>query len=83
MSDAGVKGDWLFPQVEAPDVAPPDWRPSFVDYLAFGDSTATAFSTAEVAPLTSSAKLLMMLESTISLVTVVVVVSRAIGILAT
>ena len=74
--------DWLFPQEEAPagDV-PRGWRPVFVDYLYLSYSTATAFSTTEVAPLTPRAKLMMMLESMISLVTLVLVASRAINIL--
>jgi len=53
----------------------------FVDYLFLGYSTATAFSTTDVMPLTSRAKMLMMLESTISLATIVVVAARAINIL--
>jgi hypothetical protein len=73
--------DWLFPQESAPaGHVPVDWRPTFVDYLYLSYSTATAFSTTEVAPLTARAKLLMMFESTISLVTIVVVASRAIDI---
>jgi hypothetical protein len=78
---AGALPDWLFPQVGAPESAPPGWQPRFVDYLSLGYSTATAFSATEVAPMTSRAKLLMMLESTISLVTLVLVASRAINIL--
>ena len=82
--NTGTKPDWLFPQEGAPDEAvPPDWRPAFVDYLFLGYATATAFSTTDVMPLTSRAKLLMMLESTIALVTLVVVAARAINILGT
>lgn len=73
--------DWLFPQVGVPELVPPGWRPTFVDYLFLAFSTATAFSTTEVAPLTARAKLLMMAESSISLVTMVVTASRAINIL--
>jgi uncharacterized membrane protein len=73
--------DWLFPQEGAREDVPPDWRPTFVDYLFLAYSTATAFSTTDVMPLTSRAKMLMMLESTISLVTIVAVMSRAINIL--
>lgn len=73
--------DWRFPQDDAaPDVAP-GWRPIFVDYLFLAFSTATAFSTTDASPLTVRAKLLMMLQSTISLLTLVVVASRAINIL--
>jgi hypothetical protein len=76
-----VKPDWLFPQQGAPEDVAPDWRPMFVDYLFLGFSTATAFSPTDALPLTARAKVLMMLESSISLVTIVVVASRAINIL--
>ena len=77
-----TRPDWLFPQQGAPaEDVPPGWRPVFVDYLFLGYSTATAFSTTDVMPLTSRAKMLMMLESTISLATIVVVAARAINIL--
>jgi len=76
-----ARPDWLFPQAGASENAPPGWRPTFVDYLFLGYATATAFSTTDVTPMTSRAKLLMMLESTISLVTLVLVASRAINIL--
>jgi hypothetical protein len=81
-NNAGTMPDWLFPQEGAPaEDVPPGWRPAFIDYLFLGYSTATAFSTTDVMPLTSRAKLLMMLESTISLATIVVVAARAINIL--
>ncbi len=74
--------DWLFPQYGLPpDLVPPSWQPGFVDYLYLALSTATSFSTTEVAPLTARAKLLMMFEVAISLVTLVVVAARAINIL--
>lgn len=82
MNNSSPKPDWLFPQEGAPpEDLPPDWRPVFVDYLFLGFCTATAFSPTEALPLTSRAKLLMMLESMISLATIVVVASRAINIL--
>ncbi len=80
-NDVGTKPDWLFPQSGAPEDAPPGWRPTFVDYLFLAFSTATAFSPTDALPLTSRAKMLMMLESSISLSTLVVVASRAINIL--
>jgi hypothetical protein len=80
-NNAGTRPDWLFPQPGAPEDAPPDWRPTFVDYLFLGFSTATAFSPTDALPLTSRAKMLMMLESTMSLGTIVVVAARAINIL--
>jgi uncharacterized membrane protein len=81
VNHAGRRPDWFFPQEgDALSAAPADWRPVFVDYLYLSYSTATAFSTTDVVPLTSRAKLLMMAESTIALVTIVVVASRAINI---
>ena len=76
-----ARPDWLFPQAGIPEDVPPDWRPLFFDYLFLGYNTATAFSPTDVLPLTHRAKLLMMLESTISLLTLVIVVSRAINVL--
>ena len=59
----------------------PHWRPTFVDYLALSYNTATAFSPTDALPLTARAKLLMMLQSVISLATILMVVSRAINII--
>ena len=82
MRDASTRPDWLFPQEGAPTAdVPRGWEPTFIDYLHLGYSTATAFSTTDAMPLTPRAKLLMMLESAISLVTVIVVAARAINIL--
>jgi len=77
-----VHPDWLFPQDNASAVlVRANWRPNFVDYFYLAYSTATSFSTNEVVPLTSRAKLLMMLESIISLMVIVLVGARAINIL--
>jgi hypothetical protein len=81
--DAGFhRPDWIFAQDGASeDQVGPDWRPQFVDYLFLGYSTATAFSTTDAVPLTARAKLAMMAESSISLLTLVVVAARAINVL--
>ena len=73
--------DWQFPQEAMADVMPHDWRPAFVDYLFLGFCTATAFSPTGALPLRGRAMLLMMLESSISLVTIAVVAARSINIL--
>lgn len=73
--------DWRFAQDSAPECVSADWRPAFIDYLFLGFTTATAFSPADTIPLTGRAKAIMMVESSISLVTIVVVASRAISIL--
>jgi hypothetical protein len=82
INNAGARPDWLFPQTGAPaEIVPPNWLPSFTDYFYLGFCTSTAFSPTDVLPITSRAKLLMMLNSTISLLTLVVVAARAINII--
>jgi uncharacterized membrane protein len=73
--------DFLFPQMSTPGSAP-GWTPDFLDYLYTSFTNATAFSPTDTMPLTAWAKVLMMLQSLASLVTVAVVVSRAVNILA-
>ena len=73
--------DFLFPQMVSPSLAPADWRPFFVDYLYLSFTNATAFSPTEAMPLTSRAKLLMILQSTIALITIAIVAARTINIL--
>jgi hypothetical protein len=80
-SNLSVKPDWVFPQPATPEDLPPDWRPLFLDYLYLGYNTATAFSPTDALPLTRRAKMLMMIESTISLLTMVIILSRAINII--
>jgi hypothetical protein len=82
-SKSGAKPDWVFPQPATPEDLPPDWRPLFLDYLYLGYNTATAFSPTDALPLTHRAKMLMMIESTISLLTMVIILSRAINIIPT
>lgn len=71
--------DFLFPQMTAPDLAPAEWRPIFLDYLYLAFTNATAFSPTDTMPLTRSAKVAMMLQSAVSLVVVVLVVARAVN----
>ena len=78
---ARTKPDWLFPQATTPESGAADWRPMFFDYLFLGFNTATAFSPTDVAPLTHRAKALMMVESSIALLTLVIVAARAVNVL--
>jgi hypothetical protein len=73
--------DWHFPREDVDDPALPPWRPTFVDYLFLAFCTAAAFGPAEAMPVSSRAKLLMMAEGLIALVTVLAIASRAIGLL--
>lgn len=75
--------DFLFPQMTVPDSkAAKDWVPTFFDYLYISVTNATAFSPNDVQPLTHRAKLLMSAQAFISLVTIALVVTRAVSILA-
>ena len=81
-NDSRQRPDWLFPHDTAPaEVVPPGWHPTFIDYLFLGYVTATAFSPTDALPLTKRAKMLMLVESTISLLTILLVAARAINIL--
>ena len=72
--------DFLFPQMGARG-SDPTWTPDFSDYLYTSFTNGTAFSPTDTMPLTRWAKLLMAVQSMASLVTVAIVVSRAVNIL--
>jgi hypothetical protein len=80
-----TKGDFLFPQMT---LAPgsqkpldPAWTPGFVDYLFLAFNTSTAFSPTDSPVLSRWAKIAMMLQSSISLVTLALLAARAVNIL--
>lgn len=84
----GVRGtsqegwpDFQFPQMENPKLAEPDWRPRFLDYLYVSLTNSAAFSPTDAMPLTRRAKGLMAISAIVSMITVLVVASRAINIL--
>jgi uncharacterized membrane protein len=78
---ATVWPDIQFPQMENPDLAPPEWRPHFFDYLFTSFANGTSFAPADAMPLTLRLKVLFATESMVSLVAIVVVGARAINIL--
>ena len=73
--------DFIFPQMSDPGYAPDHWHPNFFDYLYTSFTNASAFSPTDVMPLTRWAKMLMMVQSLTSLLTVGLVVTRAVNIL--
>jgi uncharacterized membrane protein len=80
---AGTKPypDFVFPQMTNPELAPVEWEPGFVDYLYTSFTNAMAFSPTDVMPMTRWAKLTMLTQSLISVVTLVLVIARAVNIL--
>jgi len=65
----------------SPELAHPHWEPMFADYLYLSFTNATAFSPTDVLPLSRWAKLTMMIQSAVSLVTIALVIARAVNIL--
>jgi hypothetical protein len=86
---AHTHGAFLFPQMafaspngdDATIAENEGWRPGFVDYLFVAFNTSTAFSPTDVPVLSLWAKLTMMVQSLISITTVVLLAGRAVNIL--
>ncbi|HET9104782.1 MAG TPA: hypothetical protein VFN55_15630 [Solirubrobacteraceae bacterium] len=80
---AGEDGppDLLFPQMSDDRIEPVGWRPQFIDYLYVSLTNALALSPTDTMPLTPTAKSIMGLQSLVSLVTIGLVVARAVNIL--
>jgi uncharacterized membrane protein len=74
--------DFLFPQMSDDRIEPKQWRPKFIDYLYVSLTNATAFSPTDTMPLSPVAKSTMGIQALVSLVTIGLIVSRAVNILA-
>jgi uncharacterized membrane protein len=79
-------GDFLFPQMTMTEQAlreagQEDWSPNFVDYLFLAFNTSTAFSPTDVPVLARWAKVLMMLQSLLSLLIFALLAARAVNML--
>lgn len=82
--------DFLFPQMQmtiaggnvSANCIDPSWKPQFFDYLYLAFTNATAFSPADVLPLSRWAKALMMSQALVSLITIAIVLARAISLIA-
>jgi len=72
----------LFPQRQANFAGYAGWSPHFLDYLFVAYTTSVAFSPTDTLPLSRAAKLLMMTQSIIALITITVVAGTAINLLA-
>jgi hypothetical protein len=73
--------DFQFVQMVNPEMAPPGWEPMFGDYFYLSFTNASAFSPTDVMPLSRWAKMLMLVQSAVSLVTIALVIARAVNIL--
>jgi hypothetical protein len=86
LQGAHTDGAFLFPQMVLDpalreQMGEQDWRPGFVDYLFLAFNTSTAFSPTDVPVLSRWAKVLMMLQASISLATLALLAARAVNIL--
>jgi len=80
--------DFLFPQMQmffmsgkSLPCIEPNWKPQFFDYLYLAFTNSTAFSPADVMPLSRWAKALMTLEALISLMTIAIVLARSVSLI--
>jgi len=73
--------DFLFPQNQHEDYKHPHWQPTFIDYLYVSSTNGMAFSPTDTMPLSRRAKILMLAQATLSLISVALVASRAVNIL--
>lgn len=80
-SDLRRNPDFLFPQMTSPGTTIGKWVPTFMDYLYVSFTNALAFSPTDTMPLTPMAKFLMLVQSLVSVITVVLVGARAVNIL--
>lgn len=78
-SSLRVPVDFAFTQQLSPEVRTPGWKPVFLDYLHLGFTNATAFSPADVVPLSHRAKYAMLVQSTVALTLFGLVVARAVN----
>ena len=83
-----LNADFLFPQMQTVYLGgkplpciDPAWKPQFFDYLYIAFVNATAFSPADVMPLSRWAKALMLIEALISLMTIAIVLARSVSLI--
>ena len=75
----GAKSAFLFPQLTRPELQS-GWSPMFLDYLFLAFNTSTAFSPTDTSVLSRWAKVLMMVQSIISLTIIALLAARAVNI---
>lgn len=78
---ARYEQDFLFPQNQNESYRHPEWKPTFIDYLYLSSTNAMAFSPTDTMPLSRRAKVLMLVQASVSLVAIALVAARAVNIL--
>jgi hypothetical protein len=75
-----LPGDFLFPQ-QMDEKLNEGWTPQFLDYMFLAFNTSTAFSPTDTMILSRPAKVFMMTQSSISLLTIGLVLARGVNII--
>lgn len=73
--------DFMFPQMTERELAPPNWRPEFFDYLYVSITNVVAFSPTDTMPMTRRAKAMMTVQAIVSFTTLALVIARAVNVL--
>ena len=76
-----IRPSFAFPENTMPELTPDGWMPTYPDCLSLSFTNSTAFSPTDTLPIRLWAKMTMLIESAVALVTAVLVVARAINVL--
>jgi hypothetical protein len=76
-----IRPAFHFAEEDLPALAGTGWYPQFIDYFALSFNTSTAFGPTDVSAIRHWSKMLMIVESAISLTLVALVVARAVNVL--
>jgi hypothetical protein len=74
--------DFLFPQRAQPIPCYENWQPRYTDYIFLAFTASFAFSPTDTLPLTRRAKMLMLAQATLSIITLTAIASSALNIMA-
>jgi len=72
---------FAFPENATPELVSPNWWPQYPDYLYLAFTNSSALSPTDTLPVTRWAKMVMLVQSSISLVIAVMIIARAVNIL--
>jgi hypothetical protein len=78
---SGRRRDFMFPQAVHKNISGEDWLPGFIDYLYLSTTNVTNFASADTVPLSHRAKIAMMIQALVAVITVILVAARAVGVL--
>jgi hypothetical protein len=73
--------DFVFPQMVHRGISQEGWLPGFIEYLYLSTTNVTNFASADTVPVSHRAKIAMMVQALVAVITVILVAARAIGIL--